>query len=230
MTLDQPVLVLFCKKPAPGRGKQRLAKDIGIEKTFEFAQSFLHCALTDLSQWPGPKVLAPSHESELIWAQELATSDYFLSSPPMVLPQPEGNLGTRLNSIDRSLRQLGAKGTVFMPSDAPSLDVPHFAGVAKGLQQNDVVLADDLDGGVTLMGSRVPWPDLQTLPWSTAELADSLSALCQSGGLSVERVEGGFDVDNVDDLMRLNGMLHRDQRPSRRGLCKLLQEKFEHSE
>jgi glycosyltransferase A (GT-A) superfamily protein (DUF2064 family) len=42
-----PTLVLLCKRPAPGHGKQRLAASLGAERACAVAWALLDCALEE---------------------------------------------------------------------------------------------------------------------------------------------------------------------------------------
>ena len=91
------------------------------------------------------------------------------------------------------------------------------------LDHADVVLGPAEDGGVTLMGSRVPWPDLADLPWSTARLGADLERRCQRHHLTVKKLPTHYDVDATGVLPRLCGDLAADSRPARRALRQWLQ-------
>ncbi|MFC6673467.1 hypothetical protein [Marinobacterium aestuariivivens] len=91
-------LVLFCKKPGPGIGKQRLARALGADTAWRIAELLHRCALEQLRSWPGPKVLATADRADL---------DGYRNAFPWIdrlLVQPPGNLGLRINRIDRMLR------------------------------------------------------------------------------------------------------------------------------
>ena len=218
-----PVLVLFCKKPGLGHGKQRLAADIGRFATLRVANALLNCALEDTQSWSGDLVISPSSSKEQVWAESLA-DQLPRKGLTRVYAQCDGNLGKRLSEIDTRLRSEGAEKILFMASDAPTLVASHFQQALLALDTFDVALGDDLDGGVTLMASRVPWPTLTDLPWSEQQLGDSLAELCQQNKLSVHRFCGGFDVDTLDDLYRLAEFLKTDPRPGRRALSMLIRD------
>jgi len=75
---------------------------------------------------------------------------------------------------------------------------------------------------VTLMGSRLAWPDLAPLPWSEPTLAQGLEACCRSHARSVTRLPDSYDVDEVSDLATARRALAADDRPARRRLHELL--------
>ena len=59
-------LVLFCRRPAPGIGKQRLARALGEIRALAIATALLECALEDIADWPGALVISPACEEDLV--------------------------------------------------------------------------------------------------------------------------------------------------------------------
>ncbi|MBM4222140.1 MAG: DUF2064 domain-containing protein [Gammaproteobacteria bacterium] len=210
LSQDQPVLVVFCRRPTPGAGKQRLAAGIGSDAAADIAALLLGAALEDAARWPGPVVLSPSEEGDAEWAATL------LDRPVQVIAQPAGNLGERLQSVDRRVRERHQAAVVFIGSDAPALGEPDYAAARSALMHHDVVLAPAIDGGVTLMAARRAWPALADLPWSSDQLYTALSKRCTTHGLRVASLRLSYDVDLAADLQRLCRDLHADQRPARR--------------
>ncbi len=205
-------LVLFCRRPAPGEGKQRLAAGIGRETAAAAAELLLAAAVEDLNDWPGPVAVAPARDSDHEWASTL------LARPGEILGQGNGNLGARLNAVDRELRRRGAQRLIFIGSDAPELSPGDYAAARAALDTADVVIGPALDGGVTLMGANAPWPALDALPWSTNQLGTALATLCKQHGRRVDHLEPGADVDVAADLERAGQALGSDTRPARQRL------------
>lgn len=211
-----PVLVIFCRRPAPGIGKQRLAAEIGTTRAADIAALLLDTALEDAARWPGPVVLSPSAAEDAEWAATL------LARPVRVIPQPSGNLGERLQTVDQLVRDCYPAPVVFIGSDAPALSELDYAAARNALLHHDVVLAPALDGGVTLMAARHAWPALADLPWSSDRLHTALSERCATQGLRVTSLASSYDVDVATDLQRLCTDLRTDQRPARRILYRTL--------
>ena len=214
--LSGSALVVFCRRPRLGEGKHRLARALGATDALAIAQALLECALEDALAWPGGLVIAPENPAEARWAQGL------LERALTVQPQPRGNLGERLNAVDSAVRALGHERVLFIGSDAPSLTLADLLAAQAELDRSDVVLVPARDGGVTLMGSRLAWPDLAPLPWSAPSLAQGLEACCRSHARSVTRLPDSYDVDEVSDLGIARRALADDNRPARRRLHELL--------
>ena len=237
MTTTNPSLVIMCKRPKLHQGKQRLAQTIGADAAFDIAQLLLSCAIEDAQAWSGNVVLAVAHQEDLAWGQTLinqtlisqalmsnAFADQSLtaSSQAQVIYQGSGNLGQRLNHIDKQLRSQGHQALVFIGTDAPMLRHTHFVGLADMLAKNDIVLNMAADGGVVIMSNAKPWPELTNLPWSSPYLGASLAACCHSWGLSVGYHTPGYDIDEKCDLITLYRDLKGEQRPARQKLLQYI--------
>lgn len=215
VVMTETVLVIVCKKPQPGFGKQRLAVRFGAQLTHEIAQALLACTFEDAGAWPGPVVLSPAHQGDAVWAWEQASC---IGRACHVLPQIEGNLGQRLNALDQTLRSRGMSRLIFIGSDSPGLGLEDYVAVDRQLESSDVVLMPAADGGVVVMANRRYWPDLSALPWSTTGLRAALTDACRMTGISVHLAREGYDIDEPDDFLRLADCLTGDNRPARRAL------------
>jgi glycosyltransferase A (GT-A) superfamily protein (DUF2064 family) len=211
-----PCLVLLCKRPAPGHAKQRLAATLGEDAALSVAQALLACALEDLKHWLGPRAIAPDQAQHLTWAQSLDGAAFCVA-------QADGNLGERLNELDRMLRDEGQHQLMFIGSDCPALRPADYRQVAQLLQRFDTVLFNARDGGVVLLASNRPWPDLRHLPWSTNRLGSTLAQLCRESGHSVVIAGESFDIDHAEDLAPLATVLRDDLRPARQALLATLE-------
>ncbi len=210
-------LVLVCKRPKPGLGKQRLAASLGVEVTQRVAESLLDCALEDLRSWVGSVVIAPSSQEDVEWAMSLVRQPNV-----WVQPQMPGNLGQRLNRLDFELRSKGMKRLIYIGSDSPGLIEADYAAVCDAMQHHDVALMPAIDGGVVLMASNRPWPPLIDLPWSSDQLGNALADCCRDEGQSVTTLDESFDIDELEDLVKLIAVLADDLRPARRILRQLV--------
>lgn len=214
----EPALILFCRRPVIGVGKQRLAAELGAEVTAEVARQLLDAALEDAADWPGQVIIAPAEHGDTEWAETLTMR------PVEVIAQPAGNLGARINAVDAAARSRGHRRLICIGSDSPVLSAQDYAAAREALADHDCVLIPAADGGVTLMGARVPWPNLADLRWSSQYLAAELERCCHDAGLTLSKLANGYDVDLTTDLARLRGDLANDTRPARQRLYQWLSE------
>ena len=195
-------LVLVFK--APQRAKSRLRKQLR-DATNELATHLLHCGLEDLRRWTGPVTVAATSSEDARW---LADTGCWPDTP---LVQGPGNLGERLLQVDLELRGKGAERVIIIGSDCPGMDNAYLTNAARQLSHQDYVLGKALDGGVSLMGARRPWPPLADLPWSTPDLGTALAQRCRLKAM----LPTLRDVDDVDDLTPLARELASEHRPAR---------------
>ena len=213
---ENTTLVLMCKRPQFGRGKQRLAATLGKSQAMDIAKGLLDCALEDANYWRGPLVYAVAHEEDMAWAQKL------LPGNQRVLSQGSGNLGERINFVDRQLRHDGHNKLVFIGTDAPMLKHMHYQHAQENLMRHDVVLIPASDGGVVIMANALPWPNLKHLSWSTDKLGNELTLCCQNHQLNTINILSGYDIDEENHLYRLREDLISDNRPARKILLEIL--------
>lgn len=217
---NKPVLVILCKRPRPGVGKQRLAESIGYDPAYRIAVALLDCALEDACRWQGCVVISPADTADRGWAEALAAkhgiTDY------RVIVQSTGNLGERINQLDRQLRAEGNQQLLFMGTDAPLLTNVHFQQARLGLAESDIVLSHASDGGLVLMGNAVPWPEMKKLAWSTAQLGDQVSQECHQQQYRIHNIISGYDIDIEEDLGQARIDLATDCRPAREQLLAVI--------
>lgn len=199
-------LVLMFK--APARSKRRLAAQIG-KLAGAAASHLIDCALEDTLAWPGPVCYAPATGADAGYLADRA-ADGAIS-----VVQRGGNLGERINHVNRVLLAEGVAEQLFIGIDCPGLDADYLGAAAAALAGHDVVLGPADDGGVVLMGRRGAWPDLSALAWSSDRLMRELAGTCTAAGSSVHVLEARADVDSLADLLEARRRLAGDTRPAR---------------
>lgn len=223
-TSNTSSLVVFCKRPTLGQGKQRLAASIGKQQALHVAECLLECALEDVRAWQaklnGEVVLSPASEQDVAWAESL--QQQVIADNVSILPQQQGNLGDRLQYVDEELRRAGHQKLIFIGTDAPALNIDALLAANERLANNDVVLQPASDGGVTMMSASCAWPELSGLPWSESNLQQALCAACLAAGRSVWLLPGSEDVDQWHDLNRVQSRLSGDCRPARQALMQCI--------
>lgn len=205
--------MLFFK--APQNSKRRLAGEIGDLATTA-AEHLLSCALEDACAWPGNCVFSPADAPDETWLSAQR------EPIPDVLLQRGENLGERLNHVDAELRSRGLEKLLYIGTDCPGLDSAYLRQAAAQLDDHDAVFGPSLDGGVVLMGSRLAWPELGGLAWSTEKLGRELTALCRGAGWTTAQLEKRSDIDTVGDLLAARSDLANDPRPARIALTEWL--------
>jgi glycosyltransferase A (GT-A) superfamily protein (DUF2064 family) len=202
----------------PQQSKRRIAATLG-RLADEVAGLLLECALEDLAQWPGNVCLAPADSRDLGWAESLLTNS---AGRRYIVAQPEGNLGQRIMHVDQLIRSQGEEKIIMLGTDCPTLTPQYIRQADEALERRAVVLGPARDGGVVLMGTSRPWPDLAGLPWSTSQLRQALTTVCENHQRQISCLSELADVDAEADLVGLQSGLDGDPRPARQSLRRWL--------
>lgn len=217
------MICVFAKPPIAGAVKTRLAARVGDTYAAELAGAFLKDTwelVTHLT-WAEP-VLATTSGTwpDLQW---LGAAELWL--------QGEGDLGERMERIARAALAR-AELVVLIGADSPGLPPRLLEQARAALAEADAVLGPSDDGGFYLLGlRRCPEGLLRGLPWSARTTLAATRSRLEECGLLTRSIDGWFDVDEPEDLGRLQNCLDQGliraprtadvlcSRPSEQGRC-----------
>jgi glycosyltransferase A (GT-A) superfamily protein (DUF2064 family) len=110
-----------------------------------------------------------------------------------------------LRAVRRLLDRADCHAAILVGSDVPLLSAVHVLEAAEILQAHGgIVLGPADDGGYYLIGMTEARAELfDAIPWGTdSVLADTLRA-AERIGVAARLLHGGYDVDTIEDLRRL---------------------------
>jgi len=181
-------LVLFARAPCFGRGKRRLARDIGDVAAARFERLMLALMLRRLGR-------------DRRWRLRLAITPDRARAPRRSLPsypvvgQGRGDLGARMR---RAIARCPPGPVVLIGADVPALDRGHIAAAFRLLGRHQLVFGPANDGGFWLVGARrsprLP-PLFGPVRWSSCHaLGDTLGNLPRTVSVGFAPI-----LDDVDD-------------------------------
>ena len=187
--------VLFAKKPAPGAVKTRLQSHLSAHDAARLYEALLlDCATALHATTAAAKVVAfaPADAEEVL--RDLLTPIGAFE----YVPQPEGDLGQRMEGLMQWAFARGAERVVLVGSDSPSLPASYIdAGLAL-LREKEVVLGPSTDGGYYLVGRRKGESRIfQDVAWSTGEVLKQ--TLVRLGTQTLGLLPPWYDVDTPAD-------------------------------
>ena len=192
-------VMVFCKKPVPGKVKTRLAEGIGKAAAASFYANLVEKTLRSLLRRSRPYMVyvcfSPSDQYHffLNW----------LGSRSAFLPQCEGDLGDRLAGAVKTGAQMGFTDIVLIGTDCPDLEPHHIETALIYLNTCDVVIGPANDGGYYLIAFHTDCPDLfSDITWSTDQVLNQTMDKIAQAGLSCRHLQTLRDVDTVKDLKR----------------------------
>lgn len=128
-----------------------------------------------------------------------------------LLAQRGDDLGARERNLFEDLFAAGFASVVVIGSDLPTLPPGHVAEALARLRPATVTLGPAADGGYYLIGLTAPEPGgtvpdvFTSIRWGTSSAFDDTARAAAREGISVERIEPWYDVDDADSLARLRG-------------------------
>jgi rSAM/selenodomain-associated transferase 1 len=195
--MAEATVCIFAKPPEAGKAKTRLAACVGEVAAAELAEAFLRDTLDALRRvaWAG----------RVIAASEPFVRDYLRQERLWI--QPEGTLNLRIEAILR--RALLETSVAFaIGADSPGLPIDRIEQARATLQTSDVVLGPSADGGFYLIGLKhCPEGLLNGIEWSRPSTLEQTIQCLSHQGLSVAVVQDWFDIDTVEDLVKLRALL-----------------------
>lgn len=186
--------IVFCKAPVAGKVKTRLQPQYSPEQAADIHTAMATCVIERaLHLYPQTWVAAddPHHS-------------FFQQFDATVLPQGEGDLGSRMNRLAERAFTYGARGVLLLGTDSPHMSVARMQCAIRLLRDYDVVLGPVEDGGYDLLAMRRHEKGLfRNISWGTASVLDETMKRVAEQRLSCRCLSMGFDVDTADDLARL---------------------------
>ena len=194
-------LLVFAKEPRPGAVKTRLSPPFSAEQ----AAAFYACLLGDVLEVSAAAAARLGLAPFLYVAPAEACAAVAERAPAGfgARAQRGADLAARMAHALAETASAGYAPLLLRGSDSPLLGEATLAAALAALEEADLALCPDLDGGYNLVALRRPVPGLFDHAMSTATvLADTL-ANARRLGLEARVLEPGFDVDTAADLSHL---------------------------
>lgn len=217
-------LILFAKKPATGIVKTRLVPPLSPEEAASLYECMLRDSIAKVANLHG---IAPF----ICYQDDVGAESYFRDIAPGIelFPQQAGDLGTRMQQAFAQLFPMGFSAIAIIGSDSPDLppDIIHEAFTSLEDSQTDIVFGPAEDGGYYLIAMKRLWRALFTgVNWSSATvLAESLE-IARDSFLGVALLPEWYDIDNPEDLVKLELQYESGRAERTRGFLLELQDQL----
>jgi rSAM/selenodomain-associated transferase 1 len=202
---------IFCKTPAAGQSKTRLSPPLRPEECAAISA----CFIRDLSRTIAEVADGGGAVGYAVYTPvgtEVALRQ-LLPAGFRLLPQSEGDFGTRLAAAARELLESHA-GAILVNADSPTLPASILRAAVDATRRGGVVLSPALDGGYTLIGlSQLDERLFADIPWSTSQVHSRTIERAREIGLPVTGVPGWYDVDDASSLALLQAELAGEPLP-----------------
>lgn len=194
-------LLLFAKRPRPGKAKTRLSPPLEQEDALGLYRAFLADQLRLL------EAFRSACEVELALDGPWEPRDGPLPSFPglRVSEQGPGDLGERLLRAFVRCAAEGSDATVVVGADSPTLPTGHVEKAFETLRDGAPgVIAAARDGGYVLLGLRDPQPALfGGIAWGGADVFAATCRRASEHGIDLARLDPWYDIDDARGMARL---------------------------
>jgi rSAM/selenodomain-associated transferase 1 len=193
---------IFCKTPAAGQSKTRLSPPLRPEECAALSA----CFIRDLSATIEEVASEGGATGYAVYTPVGSEAALHALLPPgfRLLPQCEGDFGTRLVAATRELLNEHA-GAILVNADSPTLPATILRAAVDATRRGGVVLSSALDGGYTLIGlSRLHERLFADIPWSTPKVHQKTVERAAEIGVPVFNIPGWYDVDDAQSLALLD--------------------------
>jgi hypothetical protein len=194
-------VIVFAKAPRPGSVKTRMTPPL----TPEQAAALYGHMLDDVLETTARIVAALDLDAVLALHPAESCAELAHRAPTCfrVVAQCGTGLGERMAHAAAEAGAAGARRILLRGSDSPVLGRAHFEAALDALDEHDLVVSPDSDGGYGLVGMRAPHDGLFDHPMSTQTVLEETVANAGRLGLAVQLLESSFDLDTVEDLREL---------------------------
>ena len=194
-------IVVFAKAPRPGLVKTRMSPPLSPNQAADLYQNLLDDVLAATAEFskrldlePIVAVYPPSACAEI---SSRVSPDF------CVVSQRGRDLAERMAWAASEAAAGGAHRILLRGSDSPILDGETVATALERLEDHDLVICPDSDGGYNLLGLRRPAAGLFDHAMSTQSVLEDTLANASHLGLRSHLLPPTFDLDTVEDFAQL---------------------------
>lgn len=191
---------LILKAPRVGEVKTRLARAVGAERATRIYRALVEHQLAQIpANWRTVIHFTPSDaEAEMrSWLKR------FPVNRSEFVPQPNGDLGSRLiSAMDHGFAS-GADFVFFLGGDCPGLKCSYLEEAEAALGETDMIIAPARDGGYVLLGLRKPMASIfEGISWSSETVFATTLRIAIAASLSFHCLPPLEDVDDLESYER----------------------------
>ncbi len=209
--MPSTALVVMSRRPAPGRCKSRLSKDIGPFRAAAIQSRLINHTLAVVKTLEDNylidtrlSIAGAGHRAAIKWAD--------LYGIKKITFQGQGNLGTLMRKeilkVQAQNLPLQKKGqaTIVIGTDLPTLCRRDLIEGIKALKTYDLVIGPTTDGGYWLIGLSeklvapvCTWP-FSGIPWGTDQVLTNTLQKAIHKQASVKLLQEHNDLDIIEDF------------------------------
>lgn len=213
MTDKKPAILVMMKTPRVGEVKTRLIPFLSPQQAAELASCFAQDTIA--------KSLQITHKVIVAYTPSdgRTTLEKLLPDCLVWIEQRGKNLGKRMTDAFIDALAKGFSPLVMIGTDSPTLPVEFIETAVESLSkdESDLVLGQTEDGGYYLIGVKAfDEKLLDNIEWSTPRVFVQTVRNAERLNLRLKTLPVWYDVDEPDDLIRLQKEMRDDIESQRR--------------
>jgi len=213
------LLIIFIKYPQPGCVKTRLARSIGAERAAMIYRCLAESVLSRIDDHQYRTVLFYSPAKRKREFRSWLGDDFEMR------PQRGENLGERLRHAFLTAFECGAKRVVAIGTDSPLLTRRDIRAAFRIVNTRQCVIGPCLDGGYHLLGMNSLHKGLfRGIDWGTGKVTAQTLAAARKSGIDCVLMDELFDVDTMEDILRVRQAARESHGKTASALRKLVRE------
>jgi rSAM/selenodomain-associated transferase 1 len=195
---SEEAIFLFLRYPEPGQAKTRLIPELGAERAAEVYRKMAEQVAQVVRDFDRPGLAKIAYFDPPEKAREIKE---WLGNDFHLVPQPDGDLGRRLEDAFVGGFRKGARRIVALGTDCVEITDEILSEAFEALYLSDAAIGPALDGGYYLMGLNRPCHSVfRGIPWSTDRTLRETLARLRGCGLNVRLLPPLMDIDSPEDL------------------------------
>jgi rSAM/selenodomain-associated transferase 1 len=202
-------VIVLARAPVPGDVKTRMSPLLSPAE----ACDLYACMLDDVLDTTARAARALDLEAVLAVHPSRAVPGLArrVPRPFRVVAQQGADLSARMTWAVAEAAAAGAAPILLRGSDSPVLGASVLVDAARALDEADLALCPDADGGYSLVALRRPVPGLFDHPMSHADVLTQTRARAGRHGLRTRLLAPAFDLDTAGDLRLLDRARERGE-------------------
>ncbi|ACK66192.1 conserved hypothetical protein [Rippkaea orientalis PCC 8801] len=189
-------LIIFTRYPEPGKTKTRLISSLGAKGAARLQRQLTEHTLKQVNPLINQLSFAIYYNGN---TQEMMKN--WLGNDLSYYPQPEGDLGQKMQSAFADSFNLGYTKVVIIGIDCPALNSTIVQQAFNSLNNHDLVLGKAADGGYYLIGLKQIIPQLfKNIPWGTNQVLSITQTIAEKLNLTYSLLRTLSDIDRPEDL------------------------------
>ena len=198
---------LILKAPRAGEVKTRLARSIGAERATKIYRALVEHQLAQIpANWRTVIHFAPCDAE----AEMRSWLGRFPLNQLNFVPQPNGDLGSRLISAMDYGFASGADCVFFLGGDCPGLTQSYLEEAEAAFRDADMIIAPARDGGYVLLGLKKPMASIfEGIPWSSETVFAATLRAAIAAGVSFRCLPPLEDVDDLESYERQRATIRK---------------------